>query len=365
MSNNHTAAKVMLVGFSERQQALFAQLFKQSDYQEFTLVDTAPVDVAIVDLDASHSERRWKEFRKSFQHTPAITVSLTPRSHKGPYWLSKPINPHALKSLLVSLNPNGTTERSSLKTPTKASQTAFSHTADTLRDGINLSRLGRCPHSDLSFHKANTADTYQVEDYLEGRLKRAIANTNNSNTPLRLQGHLHGEPLPGELFILPECQSIVTNIKPHLLRALSLINLNKEKAKLEFSPCAIHAPPLETKTHWHAFLWQLSLWTSRGRLQQTIAPKQTFILTQWPNFTVLSEFPYALKLAACLTRNSYTPATIAEQHNTPLPYVYSFFSAANSLGLLQQHTKTARPAPQTAVRGLLQRMLKRLTTDQQ
>src|SRR5699024_11826021 len=108
MSNNHTAAKVMLVGFSERQQALFAQLFKQSDYQGFTLVDTAPVDVAIVDLDASNSEHQWQEFRHNFQTTPAITVSLTPQSHKGPYWLSKPINPHALKSLLISLNPRNT-----------------------------------------------------------------------------------------------------------------------------------------------------------------------------------------------------------------------------------------------------------------
>jgi len=362
MSNNHTAAKVMLVGFSERQQALFAQLFKQSDYQGFTLVDTAPVDVAIVDLDASNSEHQWQEFRHNFQTTPAITVSLTPQSHKGPYWLSKPINPHALKSLLISLNPRNTSADSLSKAQPSTHIASFAYAADAIRHKGKLDHVRRCSNSDLSFHPKAAVETYQVDDYLEGKLKYVITKANK--TPLRLRGYLHGEPLPGELFILPESHRIATNIKPHLLRALSLINLNHEKASLEFVPFTQPVPPLETTMHWHTFLWQLSLWTSRGRLQHSILPTQAITLTQWPNFTLLSEFPYALKLAACLARNGCIPESMSNKQEVPLPYVYSFLSATHSLGLLKKHTETDTQPMPAAARGLFQRMLKRLTTGQ-
>src|SRR5699024_12065435 len=71
-------------------------------FQAFTLVDQAPIDMAIVDLDAPQAEESWKAFRQSFPQAPAITVSLTPKEQKGPYWLAKPVNPHALRSLLSS-----------------------------------------------------------------------------------------------------------------------------------------------------------------------------------------------------------------------------------------------------------------------
>jgi len=360
MRNHHTAAKVMLVGFPHRQQTLFAQLFKQPNFQAFTLVDQAPIDVAIVDLDAPQAEENWKVFRRNFPQTPAITVSLTPKEQKGPYWLAKPVNLHALKSLLASLNPHGTTQQPSSST---LIDTKRSHISAMLKNGAEPTQQKYSSTNELSFHLTTANSSYQVNDYLEGKLKNAILKTKKRHTAQKLIGHLQGAPLPGDLYILPDCHSIVTDIKPRFLRALSLINLSQEKAVFEFAPFNHPVPPLETKVHWQTFLWQLSLWTSRGRLQQQITPKQAFTLTQWPNFNLLNEFPHALKLAACLARNSCMPKNIAEKQNVPLPYVYSFLSAANSLGLLKQQAETISQPPQNTVRELLQRMLKRLTAE--
>lgn len=361
MNNNNASANVMLVGFSDRQQALFSQLFQQTDYQAFTLVSEAPVDVAIVDLDAANSEQKWRAFREQFELTPAITVSLRPQAEKGPYWLAKPINTHALKSLLVSLNPHSSAQ---IEQPiTNAVSATAGKVADAINSGKNPLLSGRCPTGDTSSRKQGNSEPYQVEDYLEGKFKLAVQHAQQRNTAFKLTGHLHGEALPGDLFIAPQGNQVQTNLKPHLIRALSLINLRSKGAALEFVPFTNAIPPTDIKMHSQSFLWQLSLWTSRGRLQQQIPTQKALTLTQWPDFNLLSEFPHALKLAACLMRNGCIPEQVAERQQVPLHYVYSFLSAANSLGLLAPYQNTPIHSSNTAGRGLLQRMLRHLRTE--
>lgn len=361
--NNNTSATIMLIGFSDRQHALFSQLFKQPDYQGFELVEFGHVDIAILDLDAANSDQHWAEFRKTYRETPVINVSLNPQQH--PHWLAKPINTEALKALLMELSAKSEHAISATSTTTNHHrQTA--HTADALKDNSNLLITSRCSASDLSFHEKAGKESYKIEEYFEGKFKQAVISCTQSKTPLQLIGHLHGEKLPGYLYLIPGRNVVITNLKNHLLRALSMVNLSTKHSRLEFAPFTEAVPDADTLMHWNTLLWQISLWTSRGRLQHDILSQQPLHLSQWPNFTQLSEFPHALRLAACLSQHSCIPSEIAQKLNIPLPYVYSFLSAANSLNLLvQQEQQRSHPhkPPKTAVRNMLQRMLRRLTTE--
>lgn len=367
MSNDTNAsAKIMLVGFSDRQRELFSQLFKRSEYEGFALVGTGHVDIAIIDLDAANSDQYLAEFRSSHSETPVISVSLKPQPQESSYWLAKPINAQALKNLLIKLSTQSYHSNPGVNTVKAIPSIPTAQTADFLRGNNNLLITKRCPASDLSFHEKAETEQYKTEDYLEGKLKRAAKYLATNGTPLQLTGHLHGEMLPGSLYLLPNQNLAITDLKSHILRALSIVNLNSQGSHLEFVPFTDTIPLLSTTTPWETLLWQISLWTSRGRLQHNISPQQPLQLKQWPNFTQLSEFPHALKLAACLTQNALTPNEIAAKLSIPLPYVFTFLSATNSLGLLTQqntHQIAQKKHPKTAVRNMLQRMLKRLTME--
>lgn len=114
-----------------------------------------------------------------------------------------------------------------------------------------------------------------------------------------------------------------------------------------------------------AFVWTSTLLSAQGGLPRTLDPKKVVGLKHWPSLTRLENFPHAMPIAAQWSSTSMNAFDVAKSLNIPQRYVFSFYNATNSLGLIEQDpekliTKKSVPRSKDAPRGLFSRLLKRL-----
>ncbi|MBI5618632.1 MAG: hypothetical protein HY943_20335 [Gammaproteobacteria bacterium] len=95
-----------------------------------------------------------------------------------------------------------------------------------------------------------------------------------------------------------------------------------------------------------AVLWEMALWTYRGRLPAGTDLAQRVKLTRWPNFTRLIEIPESLRIAAILSQQALTLPFVAEALHVPQRYVFAFYGAAHALGIAE---KVQREVPAALV----------------
>lgn len=85
-----------------------------------------------------------------------------------------------------------------------------------------------------------------------------------------------------------------------------------------------------------AFIWKLSLWTSKGRFPAHIDPHSPVFLKRWPNFTRLMLIPEAMRMAALLVNSPRSPMEMVRVLHIRPQYVFAFITACHSLGILGQ-----------------------------
>lgn len=113
-----------------------------------------------------------------------------------------------------------------------------------------------------------------------------------------------------------------------------------------------------------AFVWVVSLLTSRGRLSRNVDINQKVALKHWPNMTRLEQFPHLMRIAALWHQRPGTAVEIARALDVPQRYVFAFYTAASTLNLFElDQTKfksREKEKPKEENRGLFSRLLKRL-----
>jgi len=167
--------------------------------------------------------------------------------------------------------------------------------------------------------------------------------------------------LPATFTIIPgPVPAIATPLKDSVLRSLCVLTMKPGSLRVELAPAVDQDAALVRAD---VVLWQVALWTARGRLRRGIGLDAPQRLVRWPDFTRQVETPHAMRLTAVLTAGARTPRELATTLGIPQRYVFSLLSAAASVGLLERRSAPAAPpAPKAAppARGLLSRILGRL-----
>ena len=88
-----------------------------------------------------------------------------------------------------------------------------------------------------------------------------------------------------------------------------------------------------------AFIWQMAVWTSKGRYPVSINITKPLYLKYWPNFTQLMVIPHSLRIAALLITTPRSAINIADSLEIDSQYVFMFISATNAIGLLGQASR--------------------------
>jgi len=84
-----------------------------------------------------------------------------------------------------------------------------------------------------------------------------------------------------------------------------------------------------------SFIWSTSLLTSRGRLPDDTDVTKKVGLKIWPNLTRVELTPHAMHVAAVLNKNPANLLEISDWINVEQRYVFAFYNAALSLGILE------------------------------
>lgn len=90
-----------------------------------------------------------------------------------------------------------------------------------------------------------------------------------------------------------------------------------------------------------ALVWQLALWTYRGRLPAGTSLRERAYLSHWPDLTRLTEIPHAMQIASLWSVQPMTLRDIAAALKIPQRHVFAFYGAARAIGLAGQARREA------------------------
>ncbi len=112
------------------------------------------------------------------------------------------------------------------------------------------------------------------------------------------------------------------------------------------------------------FIWTSCLLTSQGRVPSSLNCEDKYLLKQWPNFTRIENFPFAMKIAARWQKKPYKITEIAREMDIPLRYIIAFYNGTIGLSLFEtdmskvQQKSNIKPKKSN---GLIARLFGRLT----
>ncbi len=212
--------------------------------------------------------------------------------------------------------------------------------------------------ADLFFDPAET---------LFGAMLEAVQLARQTGTPTAVDGLGH------PLVLFPDQRSLYTDMREQYLRPLcvrtrSQTPMTIRAIPIEDTPVAAATDPRLQRLD--ATLWKVALWTARGRVPHGTSLDAPVSLRAWPNLSRLEVIPGAMQMTALWIAQPTSLLQTAERLAVPYRYVFSFFTACQALGLIEQttvadavavHSPPPEQLPAKAERrGLFGRMLNKL-----
>jgi hypothetical protein len=366
-------------GMDERTIKILEMVFNGPGKGEYVLVnDIQSAQACVFDLDSLEGKNSWKKYRTLYPHLPIVILSIEDKDIAGTVHVKKPIEVDklikALKKIKQWESPKSAQKVSTASTklvhklPQKAPcDIKLATEIATIDEEEILHQY--CGYAlDINPDEEIEKIYYDPSQYLQGFFEKAIVVSQQFD-----QGGILIEGLYKPVIfvyktnkILCSCEVTDSNLRTMTLLPLSHSNLrmttlNKTDFEQYITTHQLLFKPLDK------FLWQVALWTARGRVPKGIDLHKNIVLLQWPNFTRLIVTPYALKISALWMEQPSSLLETAKILKIPQRYVFAFFSAATALKLAFVDRRTKSRSPQqlstrtpNTKRSLFQRILARL-----
>ena len=179
---------------------------------------------------------------------------------------------------------------------------------------------------------------FNPSDYLLGHAWEVLEFAKKNPSPVMARGMLEG-------IYIPRSQTVFIDIAYSKLRSLSLISDRTNEFTL--SAVNIHNSDLRAKIDtmnsvpMEQLLWDLALWTSRGRIPDGTNPDAPIKLVAWPNLTQLTPTPYATQIIATWQNYSLSLNQTIKKFKIPQRYVFTLYTALYSIKLVSQQQKNS------------------------
>ncbi len=296
--------RVMLKDFSEQQEAIFRMAFKMhntTNYEVVTEGSGQKPDMVLVDIDNGKGILPWQEMKKEYPDIPVVIFSQNEPIMTAPY-LNKPVKFDTLFPTLRSLAQGGSIFQPAEKPA-----------------GLNPA----VPTQDIDAgHRKTNIKRFNPQSGLLGALKVASSRTHDTAV-------LHnGKPV---LIVFPSIQRVLLTVSAEELErmckddTLEIIAKAvpdnpqwKEKAKVTIMSC----------------LWQMAIWSARGRLVYPLTPQSVFTLKRWPNLTRLAPVPESMRLSAFLTKTSVNLNVLYKVMPLDMSDILNYIAATYVTGFL-------------------------------
>lgn len=188
--------------------------------------------------------------------------------------------------------------------------------------------VGHQPDQDLSASAGLRKVRYNADVTLLPWVVKAVRLGRESKRAQQVQG------VPGLLIYLPERDVFYTDLDSDLLLHMGRARFGMEElslAELDVSS----AIQDETVRHVPAdqLLWRLALFTSRGRVAESLPLDKPLQLIRKPDFSVFDPTPHANEIADFWYSKRASAVDLVRQLALPQRYVFSFMVAADAVGL--------------------------------
>ncbi len=400
--------RINILGMEQRARNTLEVFFQNLCQSRYLLGDDSQADISIIDMDAAHADRIYREHRDRYPDRPALLLSLMEirPERDNELFLPKPIQPEQLLASLErlqketlggaaqpeeplpeQLEPSGESDAVAdperpatlppvldmvVTTPPSESQAP---SADEPATAEPTGRRGEIvplfptagPMQEMERpddrEKQKSSFIYIPENYLQGYIQEGwrIARRDNCNVSLK------GPWRP--IVLLPESGKIWVEQSHAHLYALSNMAIRAEDVTVTCLDSG-WSPPEEggSLLPIDQFLWKLAIRTARGRIPAGTDLRAPVYLHHWPNLSRLLPIQHGLRIAALWTRHPVSLMEAGTVLNIPAKYLFSFYSAARAIGLIGHQARdegSPEPAPpplpqQHEHQGLFRKILSRL-----
>ncbi|ABA56665.1 hypothetical protein Noc_0132 [Nitrosococcus oceani ATCC 19707] len=391
VNSNLVPLRVATFGVGQHVRKLLEMAFSGPGKGNYLLVEETSAEAGILDLDGPSWKMVWNDYRSRFPKRPALIMSMRPAVFQDSLVIPKPVRLETLLAALEKLRANcrcgGKAPRSSPQQPLKS------------RHGAGASKSFQIPSSSI---KAANSTAYQpfifgaAEAMERGTIQEYCGNAPDRDVtdPIQLekiyydphryfQGYLHNALIKaqaiggaritsgwGEVIVLSEVNQAMLRLSDRQLRPLCVMPLAKANVDISaLAPQEVEAlySQVVYSDSWqslHPLLWKVALWTSRGRIPLGVPLDRPVCLKHWPNLTRLLLTPHAMRIAALWAVQPCSLMGTVATLQIPQRYVFAFFSALHSVGLVELEQITVKKVPSSIPashhQGILGRVLNRL-----
>ncbi len=309
-------------------------------------MDSADAQIVIVDIDSAVARIDFSTYAEAHPDTPALFMSFNEPDFAGyAEFIKKPLQSDELTAVLARLYQQVYPHIPVAEQPVE--QTAFNeHQASTMT--IADGQAGADEESvfiDVFGDEEERPVITDSEKKICGD-SHAVLGTDDEDLQLSIRGLLleklirlikseSGNQVIStsqwqKIYFLRERRKIVCNIDADVLHDLCSSEF-PDNVVSDYAEDEIPAGVAEVDAL--AFLWQIALWTYRGRLPSEHELDKRVYIAQWPNFTRMIKPPNAMRITSVWLR--YTPSLIdtARLLDIPQRHVFSLYSAAYTIGI--------------------------------
>lgn len=385
--------RVAALGVNLHARNALSLLFATRGNGRYRLVDGEHGDIVLVDIDGFDGLDHWEQRRLGSPQPPVVFLSIKVEHAQRGHFLAKPLRPDALMGLLdrlvhapaADLDPatsasfrepestgntplalgsvNGSGSRARSERTRRNGGSAL-EPARRLEEETLRSFIGTAPDIDPADPEQIAWAQFDPERFLLGKILRALRTASANQQPVRLVS----DRFRGAICLSAQESTIGLTTEIRHIRTLAALPVGRDDLRLELLDSNRYAPSrCDSIYSMERFLWELALWTSRGRVPKGTDLNAKVALRSWPNMSRLQLFPHALRIAALWVNQPMSPLETAARLAVPQRFVFAFYTAAHALDLIDVVTSpasSASPATNTLIgvakRGLLRKILDHL-----
>lgn len=359
--------KVTLMGMDARARELLEMFLQGPAGGACVVVPADEAELAIIDLDGPDPRRKWQEAEIRFAGPKLILSSASQETFPAEV-VRKPLQPQTFlqaleKARTGEASPSGTLDFE-LPPAGKTARKAEHNEAGNRTAGAPVPMPSLPPIEPAGSCCGELEDEayedplhrnrifYQPGDFLQGVLMKALSRSRHEHVPVRIEG------LGPALVVDAAKRSIHTRMREQMLRSMCRLPLGNRP--LDFH--LLEAPvEIEADAMHHALeplLWNVTLWCARGRVPQGTdlhAPVRLYPLDP----TRLPPLPNGLRIARLWLQEKTSLLETPARLDLHFRNVFSFYSAADTLGYVEHHPEQQLFADEPREKGLLARLLGR------
>jgi len=365
--------KVALFGMDTRASKTLALYLKGPCKGIAEVVTETEAEVDIIDADFATAGEILQQRRQVSPRRPIVLLSLQSINIENTYFLQKPIKSDNLVAILNKVRGNGnstadqpqaqlktevapnppidhpqTEDNPETETESVQNQPARAHKKSlvTENEGGYTAFLGLLADIDFDDPTQAYKARFNPNHYLLGQVLSARQLAYQQDQAILVNS------VWKPLTIYPDTHQIEVDAQDKQLRIIAGMEQSQLFSdKNTLTPVNLRNISTKNKPeaaqNLEAFIWKLTVWTSKGRYLNGLDPNHPVHLEHWPNFTRLLLVPDAMRISALLIREDQSPNQIIHALNIKPQYVFAFLSACHSIGLLKQGEKLPEQATQT------------------